>query len=170
MKKIPLVIAVLIGGTLAYFLASRPQSGTATTESLEPAAALSAPGLDGKTISLKDYAGKVVLVDFWATWCDPCRAEMPELVKIQEDFRDKGVVVLGVSMDEETSRVAPFIKKAGVNYPILLLGAERAPAGWVVPGLPTAYIVGKDGTLLKRFFGAKSAATLTRELEAALAR
>lgn len=135
----------------------------------EIAAELSGKTLDGKTFSLMDQKGKVVLVDFWATWCDPCKAEIPELVKLQEKLGPKGFVVLGVSMDEEDASVAPFAKAAKINYPVILLGGERAPKGWVVPGLPTAYLIGKDGKVLLRKFGSKSIKKLSADVEAALA-
>ena len=107
--------------------------------------ALSGRTLEGRTASLSDYKGKVVLVDFWATWCDPCKDEIPELVKLQNDLGSKGFVILGVSMDEETEAVAPFAKATKINYPVILNGGERSPTGWVVPGLPTAYLIGRDG-------------------------
>ncbi len=134
----------------------------------EAAAPLSGKALDGKTVSLADYKGKVVLVDFWATWCDPCKEEIPELVKLQNTLGPKGFVIIGVSMDDETETVAPFAKAAGINYSVILLGSERAPKGWVVPGLPTAYLIGRDGNVLKRQFGSKSLKTLAADVEAAL--
>lgn len=136
----------------------------------EAAPALSGRTLEGKTVSLADHAGKVVLVDFWATWCDPCREEIPELVKLQDKLASKGFVVLGVSMDEDTKEVAPFLKPFKVNYPVILLGGELAPKGWVVPGLPTAYLVGPDGKIRRRWFGVKQAADVEAAVNAALAK
>jgi len=155
------LIAVVV---LAWNSACSP-SGPA-----EPAAELSGKGLDGKTVSLADYKGKVVLVDFWATWCAPCKAEIPELIKLQAELKPRGFVVLGVSMDEDAAEVAPFAKKEGINYPMILNGGERAPKGWVVPGLPTAYLIGRDGMVIRRIFGSKSITKLAVEVEAALAK
>ncbi|MEK7234019.1 MAG: TlpA disulfide reductase family protein [Elusimicrobiota bacterium] len=150
---------------LAWACAPSVPSGTP-----EAAAALAGRTLDGRTASLSDYKGKVVLVDFWATWCDPCKDEIPELVKLQNDLGSKGFVILGVSMDEETEAVAPFAKATKINYPVILNGSERSPTGWVVPGLPTAYLIGRDGMVRQRQFGSKSLKKLTVDVEAALAK
>ena len=161
-SKNPAVIAAVIAfGAAAVYLLATPKSSDAPSpagsSSLpEPGFAFALPDLAGKTVSLSDYKGKVVLVDFWATWCDPCKEEVPGLVKLHDKMKDKGFTVLGVSMDEEGMKaVTKFMKKQPISYPVLLNGGERAPKGWLVPGLPTAYLVGRDGSVLKRWFGEK---------------
>jgi peroxiredoxin len=137
----------------------------------EKAPALSGPALDGKTVTLAGFAGKVVLVDFWATWCDPCREEIPDLVKLRDRLKDKGFEILGVSMDEDGAKaVKKFIAKQPISYPVVLNAGERAPAGWVVPGLPTAYLIGRRGQVLKRWFGEKDMPELEQDVTAALAK
>lgn len=155
---------LVLAAALAWACAPSAPPGAAV------AAELSGRTLDGKTVSLSDYKDKVVLVDFWATWCGPCQAEIPELVKLQSDLGARGFVVLGVSMDEEAAEVAPFAKRMRINYPVILNGGERAPKGWVVPGLPTSYLIGRDGKVLLRQFGSKSLEKLKADVEAALAR
>ncbi len=135
----------------------------------ETAAPLSGKTLDGKIVSLSDFKGKVVLVDFWATWCDPCKYEIPDLIKLQDKLGSKGFAILSVSMDEDVAEVAPFAKAAKINYPIILNASERPPKGWIAPGLPTAYLIGRDGKVLQRKFGSKSIDKLAAEVEAALA-
>lgn len=157
--------ALLLAAALAWACTPSTPPGAA-----EGASELSGQSLDGKTVSLSDYKGKVILVDFWATWCAPCKAEIPELVELQSKLGPKGFVVLGVSMDEDTAEVAPFAKKMKVNYPVILAGGERAPKGWVVPGLPTAYLIGRDGKVLLRKFGSKSVDKLAADIEDALAK
>ncbi len=159
--------SIVFFAVLLCSFACSPSVPPGTAESVPE---LSGTSLDGKTISLADYKGKVVLVDFWATWCGPCKAEIPELVKLQEELGPKGLVVLGVSMDDEPESVPAFAKKMKINYPVLVGGGEIAPKGWIVPGLPTAYLIGRDGKAVLRLFGAKSVAKLRVEVEAALAR
>lgn len=167
MKKLAPAAFLLGSALLVYFLLS---SGPSTAPGgAKPAAPLSGPTLDGKTTALAEHKGKVVLVDFWATWCAPCKAEVPELVALQEELGPKGFVVLGVSMDEDKDAVKPFTDKKGVNYPVILHGTEMAPPGWTVPGLPTAYLIGRDGSVLKRYFGSKDAGELRADVDAALA-
>ena len=136
----------------------------------ESAPPLSGPSLEGKTLSLADYKGKVVLADFWATWCDPCRAEIPDLIALQAKLGPQGFVILGLSMDEEIPAVGPFFKAAKINYPIILNGGDRPPKGWVVPGLPTAFLIGRDGKILARYFGSKSIDKLASDVKSALSR
>ena len=157
--------ALVFVAALAWACAPSTSSGTP-----EVAAALSGKTLEGKSASLSDYKNKVVLVDFWATWCGPCQAEIPELVKLQANLGAKDFVVLGVSMDEEVSEVPPFAKALKINYPVILNGSERPPKGWVIPGLPTAYLIGRDGKVILRQFGSKSVEKLTVDVEAALAK
>ncbi len=172
-SKNPAVIAAVIAaGAVAVYLLAAPKSSDApSTASLpEPGFSFTLPDLAGKTVSLSDFKGKVVLVDFWATWCDPCKEEIPGLVKLNDALKDKGFTVLGVSMDEEGMRaVQKFMKKQQITYPVVLNGGERAPKGWLVPGLPTAYLVGRDGSVLKRWFGEKDLQEVEAVAAAALA-
>lgn len=168
MKKFAPIGFLLGSALLVYFvMGQKPSSAPVAADK---AAALTGPDLAGKTVSLSDFAGKVVLVDFWATWCVPCKAEVPELMRLHKELGPKGFVVLGASMDEDKDAVASFIKAKKADYPLILLGGELAPAGWTVPGLPTAYLIGRDGTRLKRYFGSKDSGELEADIAAALAR
>lgn len=167
--------AVAAAAVAVYLLAapreSQPSQAPGAAAEFEAAAALSAPDLAGKTVSLSDFKGKVVLVDFWATWCDPCKEEIPDLVKMQDRLKGKGFAILGVSMDEEGRKaVQRFVAKRPITYPLILNNGERAPKGWVVPGLPTAYLIGRDGTVRKRWFGSKDVVEVEAAVNAALAK
>jgi peroxiredoxin len=182
MKKMALAAALAASAVIVYVLASPPSreargpepSAASRQNSPDPnemAAALSGPTLDGKTLALSGFAGKIVLVDFWATWCDPCKEEIPDLVKLRGSLEDKGFEILGVSMDEDGAKaVKKFTAKQPISYPVVLNGGERPPAGWTVPGLPTAYLIGRRGEVLKRWFGEKDMPDLEKDVLAALER
>ncbi len=169
MKKIAVAAAFVISAVLVYSMAMQEEAPGAPNAG-EKAAALALPALDGKTISLTDFSGKVVLVDFWATWCPPCRAEIPDLVKMDLELAPRGFTILGVSMDDDGApAVRAFTARQPIPYPVVLNGAAEAPAGWTVPGLPTAYLIGRDGSILKRWIGGKDPDELRAAIEAALA-
>lgn len=110
--------------------------------------------------------GKVFLVNFWATWCPPCRKEIPSLVKIQEKYRDKGLVVVGISMDEGgRSMVGKFLDKQGVNYPVIIGDSSMAKGFGGVIGVPASFLVDRKGELIWRFDGYASEDQLRVELE-----
>lgn len=136
------------------------------------AAAKMMPAFSGKNVndqSKFDSAslrGKVVLVNFWATWCPPCRKEIPSLVKLQEKYRDKGLVVVGVSMDEGGSKlVAKFIEKQKVNYPVILGDADLARGFGGVIGVPASFLVNRNGELVRRYDGFVTENELREEIE-----
>jgi peroxiredoxin len=105
-------------------------------------------GIQGKQIRLSDYRGKWVLVNFWATWCPPCREELPELVKLHQMHKDRDLVVIGVAMDETSKeKVAAFIDSHHVPYPIALADAAQAEQVGKVEVLPTSYLYDPSGSL-----------------------
>ncbi len=109
--------------------------------------------LDGRTITSKDLAGKVTLVNFWATWCPPCRAEIPDLVKLQEQYKDQ-LIVIGVSSDEgPTEMVSRFAADYKINYPIVMETDELSAAFPGVMALPTSFVVGPDLKVMSKHVG-----------------
>lgn len=101
----------------------------------------------GKVHRLSDYKGKVVVLDFWATWCGPCKKAMPSVQKVHEKFKDKGVVVIGVATWEKDGDPAAYMKEKGFNYNLLLKGDDVAKS-YRVKGIPTFYIIGGDGKVV----------------------
>jgi cytochrome c biogenesis protein CcmG/thiol:disulfide interchange protein DsbE len=130
---------------------------------LGPAPAVSFVNLDGQTVNLAQYRGKVVLVNFWATWCEPCQSEIPELIQFQKEYGNKGFTVLGVAMDQEgKSVVAPFVakpqfevngQKVAMDYPIVLGNEQLASKFGGIIGLPTSYLISKNGQVVKKVIG-----------------
>lgn len=103
--------------------------------------------LQGKAWHLRELQGKVVLVNFWATWCPPCRKEMPDLDGLYQRFKDKGLVILAIS-DEESAKVAPFIADHKFSYPILLDPGRKVNEAFVVEGIPKTFVYNRDGKLV----------------------
>jgi thiol-disulfide isomerase/thioredoxin len=143
-----------------------------------PAPVVHFKDLEGKDTSLGDYNGKVVLVNFWATWCDPCREEIPWLIDMQQKYADKGFTVLGVAMDEEGKKVvAPYVsnehfdvnsQKLTMNYPIVIGNDEIAEKFGGLLGYPTSVLISRDGKQVKRITGIISEAEMSHAIESLL--
>ncbi len=111
-------------------------------------------GLDGKTYRLSDYRGKWVLVNYWATWCPPCREELPELEVFHSNHKDKDAVVLGVAMERiKKERLQKFVDDQFLSYPILMMKPAASTELGRVPGLPTSYLIDPNGELAARQVG-----------------
>jgi peroxiredoxin len=128
--------------------------------------------LQGKSVALSDYKGKVILLDFWATWCPPCRKEIPGFIELYNTYRSRGLVVIGVSMDDagDIADVKRYAAQIKMNYPILL-GAGREddlkPAFGVLP-LPTSFVIARDGRICARHDGLTAKEQVEREITALL--
>ncbi|MGB8598787.1 MAG: TlpA disulfide reductase family protein [Burkholderiales bacterium] len=109
--------------------------------------------LDGKLFDLSKYRGKVVIVNFMATWCGPCVEEMPSLQKLREQFRGKGLEVIAVNTGESEAKVSQFAQNLRIKFPVLLDPDEEVKAAWKVYGIPATFIVGTDGKIAYRVLG-----------------
>lgn len=111
---------------------------------------------DGRPVALSEVlaAHKVVLINFWATWCPPCREEIPDLIRLQSQYKDKGFTVLGVDIGESARKVAGFAQKSGMNYPIVLDKTHEVAESYRVVGIPTSYLVASDGRILGEYHAA----------------
>ena len=116
--------------------------------------------LAGKPLKLSSLRGKVVLLDFWATWCGPCRIEMPRVQKFHDEFKDKGLVVLGINDGEIASRVEPFLKKNGYSFRILLDHDQSVAARYQVTGIPSLFVIDRNGVISSHFIGLRDEETL----------
>ncbi len=124
--------------------------------------------LNGKNIKLSDYKGKVVLLDFWATWCPPCRASIPSIEKIYKTYKDKGLVVLAVSLDEGGwDSVKSFIAEYGITYTVLK-GTEDVAVNYQVRTIPMLLVLDKEGRISKRYLGFGSEEDLESDIKAVL--
>ncbi len=140
-----------------------------------PAPEVTIKDLAGKDVSLAQYKGKVVLVNFWATWCAPCRIEIPWMIEFQQKYGARGFTVLGVAMDDEgKSAVAPFVQKerfdingqqTAMNYPILLGSDAVAEKFGGIIGLPTSILISRDGKKVKTIIGLVNHDELVKTIE-----
>jgi peroxiredoxin len=103
--------------------------------------------LQGKTWTLKDLRGKVVLLNFWATWCPPCRKEMPDLEGLYHRFESQGFVVLAIS-DEEAAKVSPFLAERNITYPVLLDAGRKVNEQFRIEGIPKSFVYDRNGKLV----------------------
>lgn len=137
---------VLIVGLGFFFFSSEARSEIAPAWSLDD--------LQGKPVKLSDFKGKIVVLNFWATWCPPCVAEIPDFIEIEKEYRGKGVAVVGVSIDSlQPSEVAVFVKKAGINYPIVMSTDEVTTKYGADDGVPITLIIRPDGTIADKHLG-----------------
>jgi peroxiredoxin len=125
----------------------------------------------GKPVDLRAFRGQVILVNFWATWCRPCRKEIPWLIELFHEHRAAGFTVLGVSVDEDPSRIPPFAAAMHMSYPVLVGRGEDAFAEALGPllGFPTTVLIARDGTICVRHTGITTREALARDVRALLA-
>jgi len=125
--------------------------------------------LDGKEVSLTSYKGKVILLNFWATWCGPCKAEIPGFVELQAKYKND-LVVVGYSVDDEAPKARAFATEYKMNYPILLgEGREDVQDAYgPIWGIPASFIISRDGKVCKKHLGIAPKAVFEREIKALL--
>ncbi len=159
------------------------KSGKAAASDASKSAPVNEPNvtfkdLEGKDVTLDSFKGKLVLVNFWATWCEPCKIEIPWMIGFQEKYGSRGFTVLGVAMDDEgKSVVEPFVhkeqfdvdgKKMAMNYPIVLGNDDIANKFGGLIGFPTTWVISRDGKVVKRVIGIVSEGEMDKEIQSLL--
>ena len=144
-----------------------PGTGAPAVGSVAPDFQL--PSLDGKAVRLSELRGKAVLLNFWATWCQPCRVEMPWFVELEQEYGPEGLQIIGVAMDDSgKDEIEKFAKKMGVNYPVLLGKEEVGDEYGGLEYLPTTFYIGRDGKVVQRVFGLTSRSDIEGYVKQAL--
>ena len=119
-------------------------------------------------VKLADYKGKVVLVNFWATWCGPCKMEIPDMVKLYSQYKDKGLVVVGISVDDSAEQLQAFMREFHMNYPVVQMRPEVEDAWGPFYGYPTSFIVARDGSICTKHIGPATHDQFEAEIKALL--
>jgi len=156
-SRINLKAVVLILAGTAFFLGGI-QSPAADLKKAAPEWQLN--DVDGKPVKLSDFKGKVVILDFWATWCPPCRREIPGFVSIQKKYADKGFTVIGVSVDEQgPSVVKPFMRLLEMNYPVVMGTPKIVVDYGGIEAIPTTFVIDRQGNVVTAYEGFTDQAT-----------
>jgi len=124
--------------------------------------------LEGQPLELANYRGKVVMLDFWATWCTPCRGEIPHFVEFQDKYREQGLQVIGISMDDGPKPVREFSQQFKMNYPVAMGNEKVAAAYGGVLGLPITFLIGRDGRVAAKYVGEVQIPILEQGIESLL--
>jgi len=172
---------VLVGAFLAIlavgglYLINRYWIAPATTRSVKTSGehpmspVFSLTDLNGRNLELASYRGKVVLLDFWATWCGPCRIEIPGFVELQNRYREQGLAVIGISLDDGPEPVREFYREYKMNYPVAMGDEKVSELFGGILGLPTTFLIGRDGRIYSKHIGATDISVFEAEIKELLA-
>ena len=158
------VVAVCFIILLVAFMKRRPVIAPQLEAGTELAPDYTLKAIDGTSLRLSDYRGKVILLDFWATWCAPCQEEIPRFVEWQNEYRDRGLQVIGVSMDDSPEPVQKFSREFRMNYPVAIGTQDIASQYGGILGLPVNFVIGRDGRIKAKHLGMYDLMLLKREL------
>ena len=170
MRKLVLLIVVIVLAVVVYQGTRRhsPAAGGHPGAIDSAAPQFSLQDIDGKPLSLASYQGKVVLLNFWATWCTPCRGEIPQFVEFQNTLGPQGLQLIGISMDDDAKPVHEFYQQFKMNYPVAIGSANLAESYGGVLGLPVTFLIGRDGRIAAKYIGATDLAALQQRIQALL--
>ena len=163
-KKQLLVGIVAIAVAFGVFLLEPSLRRRPTSMQGTLAPDFSLPQLAGQQLRLSTYSGKVVLLDFWATWCDPCREEIPRFIDLQDKYRNQGLQIIGVSMDDGPGPVRDFCQRFNLNYPVVMGNAKIGELYGGVFGLPIAFLIARDGRIYAKHVGATDISVFEKEI------
>lgn len=165
LKPIRIVVFASAVALLALALAAHSKAAEDALSG-KPAPAWKLKDVNGKTVQLADFKGKVVILDFWATWCGPCKIEIPSFVALQKQYHDQGLQVIGLSVDQGgPSVVKQFIPKLGINYPVVMANQEVQADYGNIQAIPTTFIINRQGVIVAKHVGVTQKAEFEKEIK-----
>jgi peroxiredoxin len=172
-SPLAIIVVVVLVALMLYFAAhqARRTGGSSAAHNTQPSIApdFSLESLDGGTMRLSDLRGKAVLLNFWATWCGPCKIEMPWFVDLQNQYRAQGLQIVGVAMDDASKAdIKKFAQDMGVNYPILIGKEAVGDQYGGVPALPETFLIGRDGKIVDKIIGLRGKSEIEDSIKKAL--
>jgi thiol-disulfide isomerase/thioredoxin len=166
------IVAVIAAGMLYFGLHAARRSGSGPQQRVgydTPAPDFTLESLDGRSVTLSSLRGKAVLLNFWATWCGPCKIETPWLVELQNQYGPQGLQIIGVEAgDDGKDDIAKFAKDMGMNYPILLGKESVDDAYGGMPALPESFFIGRDGKIVDKIMGLRGREDIEESIKKAL--
>ncbi len=166
-----LAVALVVGLYYVnrYWIAPAVRAQTKGDENHPLAPEFSLTDITGKPLKLSDYQGKVVVLDFWATWCGPCRMEIPGFIELQKRYAAQGFTMIGISMDDSPEPVVDFYNQFHMNYPVAVGNDRLGELYGGMPGLPTTFVIGRDGRIYAKHSGAYDPSVFETEIKELLA-
>jgi cytochrome c biogenesis protein CcmG, thiol:disulfide interchange protein DsbE len=162
-----IVLACLAG---LYFFSRRQTPRTKPAASGNLAPDFTVTDLDGRKLTLSDFRGKVVLLNFWATWCAPCRSEIPHFVEMQNKYGPQGFQVIGISMDDDAKPVREFYQEYKLNYPVAVGDDKLAERYGGVLGLPINFVIDREGRIYAKHLGATDVSVFDQQVQELMAK
>jgi thiol-disulfide isomerase/thioredoxin len=171
-NPLALLVVAVVAAAMLYFgfhMARRSGSTPPPVTKSGPAPDFTLQSLDGNSMRLSDLRGKAVLLNFWATWCSPCKIEMPWFIELQKQYGAQGLQIVGVAMDDASKEdIAKFAKDMGVNYPVLLGKEAVGEAYGGIPALPESFFIGRDGKIVDKIIGLRDKSDIEDAIKKAL--
>lgn len=169
LKKIFSGIFVLFLILPMLFCSKKKEAESSTDVNAKLAPYFTLPDVNGKMVSLRDFKGKVLILDFWATWCPPCREEIPHFQNLYAQYKGKGLEIIGIAIDQGgRAAVKPFVEANRISYTILIGSEEVTNTYGGIIGIPTTFVVDRKGNIVKKYVGFRDKEVFEEDIKALL--